>query len=97
MQTLILAIKLLFHIKNKKILEHVPWPGSPQFGMNGPMKHRAKVLLGVEMDLSLHKFANAVILKYDREQEIDGNPVPWYKIYWMRLTWLRTVPYENEK
>ena len=55
-------------------------------GLNGDLIHQAKHLLNTEELLRPGIFYNAVDMIYDPEME--GKQVPWYKVFWMRYTWL---------
>ena len=95
---IVLPVVLLFYIKDKRIAssrlkdQRLPkilsfLDDDSEFGLNGPFIHQCDSLLGSPQSLRESTLNNAILCTYDREQTGTGNPVPKYKIYWMRLTW----------
>lgn len=100
----LLAVTLLFYIKDKRILsesivdQRLPkllqiWDNGDEWdrncGLNGDVHYQFEFLTGAKASGErLQVIINAVRLLYDPNDEIDGNPVPWWKIYLMRFNWL---------
>lgn len=104
---IILAPVLLFTVRDKRVItsslnsqrlpRYLRWFDVSDlkdkvYGLNGDLSHQTKHLLGSDHShMRESVLINALIIIYDRECE--GKGIPWYKLWWMRYSWLAFKKY----